>query len=109
MRTVNYASSVNDRGSIVRSSYMRWIFFTFTEATGGEAKAAAAKAPTGAASARAGTAKAAATATEAARAAAAGARQRRRRPILPLQLGQWLIEASVISTAKERGKMKNAI
>ena len=75
---------------------------TFTEATGGEAKAAAAKAPTGAASARAGTAEAAATATEAAGAAAAGARQRRRRPILPLQLGQWLIEASVISTAKER-------
>ena len=110
MRTVNYASSVNDRGSIVRSSYMRWIFFTFTEATGGEAKAAAAKAPTGAASARAGTAEAAATATEAAgAAAAAGAGQRRRRPILPLQLGQWLIEASVISTAKERGKMKNAI
>ena len=112
MRTVKYASSVNDRGSIVtivRSSYMRWIFFTFTEATGGEAKAAAAKAPTGAASARAGTAEAAATATEAAGAAAAGARQRRRRPILPLQLGQWLIEASVISTAKERGKMKNAI
>ena len=77
------------------------IFFTFTEATGGEAKAAAAKAPTGAASARAGTAEAAATATEAAGAAAAGARQ--------LQLGQWLIEARVISTAKERGKMKNAI
>ena len=71
------------------------IFFTFTEATGGKAKAAAAKAPTGAAPARAGTAEAAATATEAAGAAAAtGARQ--------LQLGQWLIEASVISTAKER-------
>ena len=76
------------------------ILSSFTEATGGEAKAAAAKAPTGAASTRAGTAEATATATEATGATTAGARQRRR-PVLPLQLGQWLIETRVISRSTD--------